>query len=236
MEQTLSQKNTGPIEEIHPLNKSWPLYLTLFASYIVFGHLLSSFSFHGQIVPIWLPAGIALLGCYLWWWRFAPAVFLAAFTFNFSVIPNFDISLIYSVTGIQNGIVAAGATLQAMVGSALLRYWLGNPISQSQNKKTLYFILIVGILVNLISSTIGVSALTLFNPQYSAEDFQLNLIYWWLSDSLGVLLSLPFMFSLLKFRQLKTEQRNARLIIIYAMSALLIIIILLTNFFYCWIK
>ncbi len=231
MEQTLSQKNTDSIEEMHSLNKSWPLYLALFVSYIVFGLLLSSFSFHGQIVPIWLPAGIALLGCYLWWWRFFPAVFLAAFIFNFSVIPEFDLSLIFSVTGIQNAMIASGATLQAMVGSALLRYWLGNPINQSQNKKTLYFILIVGILVNLLSSTMGVSALTIFNPQYSAEDFQLNLIYWWLSDSLGVLISLPFMFSLLKFRQLKTEQSNARLIIIYAMSALLIIIILLTNFF-----
>jgi len=231
VEQILSQNKTGSIEELYPLHTSWLLYFTLFASYILFGHLLSTFSFHGQIVPIWLPAGIALLGCYLWWWRFLPAVFLAAFIFNFSVIPNFELSLIYSVTGIQNAIIAVGATLQAMVGSALLRYWLGNPISQSQNKKTLYFILIVGILVNLISSTVGVSALTLFNLQYSDEDFQLNLIYWWLSDSLGVLLSLPFMFSLLKFRQLKTEQRNARLIILYAVSALLIIIILLTNFF-----
>jgi signal transduction histidine kinase/CheY-like chemotaxis protein/integral membrane sensor domain MASE1 len=231
VEQTLSQKSTNSMEEIHPLNKYWPLYLTLFASYIISGHLLSSFSFHGQIVPIWLPAGIALLGCYLWWWRFLPAVFIAAFIFNFSVIPNFDISLIYSVTGIQNAVIASGATLQALVGSALLRYWLGNPIIQSQNKKTLYFILIVGILVNLISSTVGVSAFTIFNPQYSSEDFQLNLIYWWLSDSLGVLLSLPFMLSLLKFRQLEVGQRNARLIVLYAVSALLIIIILLTNFF-----
>jgi signal transduction histidine kinase/CheY-like chemotaxis protein/integral membrane sensor domain MASE1 len=231
VEHTLSQENTCSVEEAYPLNKAWPLYLSLFAGYIIFGHLLSSFSFHGQIVPIWLPAGMALLGCYLWWWRFAPAVFLAAFIFNFSVMPSFDINLIFSVTGIQNAIIAGGATLQAMVGSALLRYWLGNPISQSQNKKTLYFILIVGILVNLISSTVGVSAFTLLNPHYSADDFKLNLIYWWLSDSLGVLLSLPFMLSLLKFRQLKAEQRNARLIILYAVSALLIIIILLTNFF-----
>ncbi len=198
---------------------------------MILGHLLSSISFYGQIIPIWLPAGIALVGCYLWWWRFLPAVFLAAFIFNFSVVPNFNTDLLFSVTGIQNAIIASGAGLQAMAGSALLRYWLGNPINQSNHKKTLYFILLVGILVNLISSTVGVSTLTIFNPQYSAEDFQLNLIYWWLSDSLGVLLSLPFIFSLLNFNQLKTEQRKARGIILYAVSALLIIIILLTNFF-----
>jgi signal transduction histidine kinase/CheY-like chemotaxis protein/integral membrane sensor domain MASE1 len=224
-------ENTDVMKDEYPLNKTWPLYLTLFVSYILFGHLLSSISFHGQIVPIWLPAGIALVGCYLWWWRFFPAVFLAAFIFNFSVVPNFELNLLLSVTALQNGIIATGATLQAMAGSALLRYWLGNPISQSKNKKTLYFILIVGILVNLISSTVGVSAFTLLNPYYSAEDFQLNLVFWWLSDSLGVLLSLPFMFSLLNFQQLKAEQRKARWIILYAVSALLIIIILLTNFF-----
>jgi signal transduction histidine kinase/CheY-like chemotaxis protein/integral membrane sensor domain MASE1 len=224
-------ENSDLIEEAYPLNKTLPLYLTLFVSYIVFGHLLSSISFHGQIVPIWLPAGIALVGCYLWWWRFLPAVFLAAFTFNFSVVPNFDINLLSSITTIQNGIIAIGATLQAMVGAALLRYWLGNPISQSQNKKTLYFIVIIGILVNLISSTVGVCTFTLLNPDYSAEDFQLNWMFWWLSDSLGVLLSLPFMFSLLNFQQLKSDQRKARWIIIYAVSTLLIIIILLTNSF-----
>ncbi|PKG81580.1 hypothetical protein CXF85_19190 [Colwellia sp. 75C3] len=224
-------EDTNLMKNPYPLNKAWPLYLTLFASYIIFGHLLSSISFHSQIVPIWLPAGIALVGCYLWWWRFFPAVFLAAFIFNFSIIPNFNINLLFSVTALQNAIIATGAGLQAMAGSALLRYWLGNPISQSQNKKTLYFILFVGILVNLISSTVGVSTFTLLNPYYSAEDFQLNLVYWWLSDSLGVLLSVPFLFSLLSFQQLKAEQRNARLIILYAVSALLIIIILLTNFF-----
>jgi len=180
---------------------------------------------------MWLPAGIALAGCYLWWWRFSPAVFIAAYIFNFSITPNVDINLLFSVTSIQNAIIASGATLQAMVGSALLRYWLGNPINQSQSKKTLYFIFIVGILVNLISATIGVSAYTLFNPYYRVEDFQLNFIFWWLSDSLGVLVSLPIILSLLNFKQLDTEQRKARGIILYSLSALFIIIILLTNFF-----
>jgi signal transduction histidine kinase/CheY-like chemotaxis protein/integral membrane sensor domain MASE1 len=231
VEDTISHENTALEEDTYSLNKTWPLYFTLFASYIIVGHLLSAISFHGQIVPVWLPAGIALVGCYLWWWRFFPAVFLAAFVFNFSIVPGFEINTLFSVTGIQNTIVATGAGLQAMAGSAILRYWLGNPINQSQNKKTLYFIFIVGILVNLISSTVGVTAFTIFNPYYSSDDFKLNVLYWWLSDSLGVLLSVPFLFSLLNFNQLKTEQRKARAFILYTVSTLLIIIILLTNFF-----
>ncbi|PKI17706.1 ATP-binding protein [Colwellia sp. 12G3] len=224
-------ENTDINTYAYPANKTWLLYFTLFASYIVFGHLLSSISFQSQIVPIWLPAGIALVGCYLWWWRFFPAVFLASFIFNFSVTPNVDLSFLFSVTALQNAIIACGAALQAMAGSALLRYWLGSPINQTKNKKTLYFIFVVGILVNLISSVIGVSTLSVLNPQFPIEDFYLNFIYWWLGDSLGVLISLPFIFSLLDFRQLKTEQRKARWIILYSVSALFIVVILLTKVF-----
>ena len=223
-------ESTSSSKETYPKVKSKTLYLTLFVSYIIFGYFLSSISFHSEIVPVWLPAGIALVGCYLWWWRFFPAVFLAAYIFNFLIDPNVGINLLFSVTAIQNAIVATGAALQAMVGSALLRYWIGNPISQWKNKKTLYFIFIVGILVNLISSTIGVSAFTVWNAHYIVEDFQLNLIFWWLSDSLGVLIALPFILSLLNFNQLDAEQRKARWIIIYSVSALFIIIISLTNF------
>jgi len=224
-------EKTVPLKDTYSLATTWPLYLTLFISYILSGYFLSSVSYQNQIVPIWLPAGIALVGCYLWWWRFLPAVLLASFIFNFSITSNFETSLLLSSTSIQNFIIAIGSGLQAMLGSALLRYWLGNPISQWQNKKTLYFILVVGILINIISATIGVSALSTFNPEYVAEDFQLNLIFWWLGDSLGVLISLPFILSLLNNRHLKIEQRKSRWIILYSVSALFLIIVLLTKFF-----
>ncbi len=224
-------ENITKLKETYQLEKTWPLYLTLFASYIISGYLLSSISFQSHIVPIWLPAGIALVGCYLWWWRFFPAVVLASFIFNSSVSPNLDISILFSEVTIQNAIIACGAGIQALVGSALLRYWIGNPICQWQNKKTLYFILVVGVSINLISATIGVSSLTAFNPEYVIDDFKLNLIFWWLGDSLGVLLALPFILSLLNYQQLKVEQRKARLIIIYSVTTLFIIIILLTKFF-----
>jgi len=231
VQDTLTLNNTVSLKETYLLKNTWPLYFTLFASYIICGYLLSSISFQSQIVPIWLPAGIALVGCYLWWWRFFPAVFIASFIFNCSVTSNFDTSLLISNIAIQNAIIASGASLQALVGGALLRYWLGNPISQWQNKRTLYFILVVGVSINLISAAIGVTSLSVFHPEYTAEDFQLNLIFWWLGDSLGVLLALPFILSLLNYRKLKVEQRKARLIITYSITALFFIIILLTQFF-----
>lgn len=231
MQHTNLVKARTSLNETYQLAKTWPLYLTLFVSYIFSGYFLSSISFQNQIVPIWLPAGIALVGCYLWWWRFFPAVIIASITFNFSVNPSLDSSLLLSSTSIQNMIIACGAGLQAMAGSAILRHWLGNPIRQWQNTKTIYFIIVIGLLVNVISATIGVSSLSIFNNQYASENFQQNMIFWWLGDSLGVLLALPFIFSLLNFRQLTSEQRKARWIILYSVSALFIIIMLLTKIF-----
>ncbi len=207
------------------------LYFILFVSYFLMGMLLSKVSFQSQIVPVWLPAGIALVGCYIWWWRFFPAVFLASFIFNCSVVPNFELSYIFSDVGIQNSLIATGAMLQAIAGSALLRFWLGNPINEWHNRKTIYFILIVGIFTNLISANIGVFSLSAFNPSYSVDSYWLNVIYWWFGDSLGVLLSVPFLLSLFNYKLMKIQQKKARVIIIYSVGALFVIVTSMTWFF-----
>ncbi len=216
----------------YALAKKWPLYIAFFLSYIAAGYLtLSVISFQSQIAHIWLPAGIALVGCYLWWWRFFPAVILASFIFNFAVAPSVDTTLIFPEKIIQNLFISLGAGLQAMLGSSLLRYWLGSPVRQLKNINTLYFVFVVGILVNLVSATIGVSSLTVFNPSYSLENFQLNLVFWWLGDSLGILISLPFIFTLLNTKALKPELRKYQWIMTISMSAVFLIAIVLTRFF-----
>ncbi|MBU2893245.1 CHASE domain-containing protein [Colwellia sp. D2M02] len=210
---------------------SWALYLLLFFSYVVSGNFLSSISFQSQIVPIWLPAGIALVGCYLYWWRFFPAVLLASFIFNCTVTPNFELNQILSTIGLQNLVISLGATLQAIVGSALLRYWLGSPLSQSDNRSTIYYVLIIGIAVNLISANIGVYSLSIFNPNYNLDNYQLNMVFWWLGDSLGVLFACPFILSFIHHAPLTEDQRKSRSVLLFCISTLFIIVLVLANFF-----
>ena len=93
--------------------------------------------------------------------------------------------------------IALGVIIQAMVGAAILRYWLGNPLYFRKRKYIAYFIAVVAVLVSLLSSNIGVFALSNFNPLYSIEDHWLHVIYWWLGDILGVLIASPFLLSLL---------------------------------------
>jgi len=213
------------------IKSTWLWYAIFFLSYIFSGHLLSAISFQSQVAPIWLPAGIALIGCYLWWWRFFPAVFFASLIFNFSIIPGFEYHFIFSVLGLQNGIIAIGSMLQAIVGAGLLRYWLGNPFEQWINVKTIYFVCIVGILVNLISSNIGVYSLSHFSSSYRLENFQLNMVYWWLGDTLGVLFFTTFFFSLLKVKHFKLHQQKTKVTILSSVIVLFMVTILITQFF-----
>jgi signal transduction histidine kinase/ActR/RegA family two-component response regulator len=175
------------------------IFYILFAlAYYLLGVGLTAFAFNSQIVPIWLPAGIALVGCYIWWWRFIPPLFAAAIAFNLNIFDNsaHEIMLVGN-TFTQAIYIALGVIIQAMVGAAILRYWLGNPLYFRKRKYIAYFIAVVAVLVSLLSSNIGVFALSNFNPLYSIENHWLHVIYWWLGDILGVLIASPFLLSLL---------------------------------------
>ncbi|NRB42112.1 MAG: CHASE domain-containing protein [Pseudomonadales bacterium] len=173
------------------------LYIALLLAFYLSGLLLTSTMGQMQSLPVWLPAGIALVGCYLWWWRFLPGLFIASSCLTFSnhfllgadKLPSADIAATL--------MVAFGTTLQAAAGGFLLRYKLGNPLCMSSDKHTFAFIFIVGILINLISATIGVFALSYIAHHIGQENYWSSVLHWWLGDSLGVILVAPLLLSLL---------------------------------------
>ena len=57
-------------------SSSFVFYISFAIAYFATGKLLTNFAFQSQVIPIWLPAGIALVGCFIWWWRFMPALLL----------------------------------------------------------------------------------------------------------------------------------------------------------------
>jgi signal transduction histidine kinase/CheY-like chemotaxis protein len=214
-----------------PLIGLWPwlLYLGMGFGYFYSGQLLSGISNQSQVVAIWAPAAFALVGCYLWWWRFFPVVFLASACFNYQSHPTAELIALASDLGLEISLLGIGATLQAAVGSALLRKWLGDPLNLRSDIRAFAFIFLVGIAVNLISPNIGVFALSQFNPDYSAVNHWNNVLYWWLGDSLGVLIVTPLLLSLLNVKQV--EDRNSRLLV-FATAGLLFVTVTLTTLFF----
>lgn len=180
-------------------SSSFVFYISFAVAYFATGKLLTNFAFQSQVIPIWLPAGIALVGCFIWWWRFMPALFIASVAFNLSTGDNpITDQVLIGNTLEQVLLIGLGAVLQGMIGAALLKYWLGHPLYLKQRQSIIYFIFIVGIVVSLISANIGVYALSQFNPAYSIENHWKNVTYWWLGDSLGVLIATPFLLALLQ--------------------------------------
>lgn len=175
-------------------------FYALFAlAYFYTGKLLTTFAFQSQVIPIWLPAGIALVGCFIWWWRFVPALFLASVLFNLSIGDNpLSQDVLIGSTQKEVIFIGLGAVLQALTGAALLKYWLGHPLYLKTRKAIIYFILIIGFIVSLISANIGVYALSEFNLAYSSENHWRNVLYWWLGDTLGVLITTPLLLALIQ--------------------------------------
>lgn len=213
------------------LTFSWYWYLAAFFGYFACGILLSNLATQSQIVPIWLPAGIALVGCYVWWWRFFPAVFFASLLFNINAHKIEYLSQIKPELIYEGLLISSGATLQAAVGSALIKYWFGNPLTLKSDRRIISFIFVIGVLVNLISANIGVFSLSQFSQSYSTANYWNNMYLWWMGDSLGVLIGLPLILSFIRFNDADLQSRKSRVLIVGISTVLLIIISFTTLFF-----
>ncbi len=212
-------------------HRSLALYFILAFAYFFSGQLLSGLSNQSQVVAVWAPAGIALVGCYIWWMRFVPAVFFASALFNLSVHDAIEFTSLTANIGLEAGLIALGAVSQAMVGAALLRFWIGDPLGCQSQHTPIRFIFVIGLVVSLISPNIGVLVLSHLNSSYSLENHWVNVFYWWLGDSLGVLLVTPFLLSLINLEALPKQSNKARWVIISITSLLFLSVIFTTSFF-----
>lgn len=205
-------------------------YITLSLTYFLTCVALTELAFNTQVIPVWLPAGVALVGCYLWWWRFIPPLFVAAVSFNLNIFnyASHELVLVGSSL-IEATYIGLGVVLQAIVGAGLLRYWLGHPLYFKKPQNIIYFIVVVGILVSALSANIGVYALSKHNAAYAMEQHWLNVAFWWLSDTLGVLIATPLILSILPM-----ASKPFKLSIMPTISVCLILLasVVLTTFAY----
>ena len=199
---------------------SWRLYLLLALAYFLVAHGLTAVLKQTDVVSIWLPAGIALVGCYLWWWRFFPAAFGACLLYNLSIYHGPSISVDNITPLLENIIIALGVGAQGMAGGGILRFWLGSPLNLRSDKPAILFVLIVGIASNLISANVGIFTLSYFNPAFSDAFYWSNVLMWWMGDTLGVLLATPFILGLLDITVFRSGKQKSRLLIL-AINSLL---------------
>ncbi len=133
----------------------------------------------GLITPVWAPTGIAIAALFLGGTRLWPAVALAAFVANATSGAEIPVA----------AIIAAGNTLEAVVGSSLLR-WAGVRPALDRVRDVFALILLAAVASPVVAATNGVTTLWIAGDVAdSAYDSQWFL--WWVGDAMGALIVAP---------------------------------------------
>ncbi len=146
----------------------------------------------GNVTPVWLPGGIALAAVLVLGVRVAPGVFAGAALLN---------ALFYTRTGsswleviVASGAIAAGSTLQALAGRALLERFAGGAAFLRTPRGLITFAL-VEIPACVIAASVGLAVLLGFEeiePEVGLKTW----LTWWMGDYVGVVLVAPLVLAL----------------------------------------
>jgi PAS domain S-box-containing protein len=137
----------------------------------------------GDASPVWPAAGMAFAAVLICGRRYWPGVWAGAF----ASFPDFEANPAWLLLAAG---VATGATLQAVVGAALVRPLFERPMPLAAEADLFRFLFFAGPAACLISATIGTLALHL------AQDLEAHAslgywLVWWVGDVLGVVLFAP---------------------------------------------
>jgi PAS domain S-box-containing protein len=148
----------------------------------------------GYATPVWLASGIALGGMLLFGYRVWPGILLGSFLVN--VWTSFDttttVAMVKSI--LLPTFIGVGATLQALLGTLMIRRYVGFPSSPGRLGDVAKIMVLGGPVSCLVSAGIGVASLLSFGGlEWSDSVFHLGT--WWLGDTLGVVVIIPLILA-----------------------------------------
>lgn len=183
VDETTYPRTTLPRTWLKPLDQAHVARIGMLASaYVItakLGLLMDAVS--GFATTVWPPTGIALASLYLFGIRLWPGVAIGAFVVNLTAGAPF-----LTACG-----MAAGNTLEAVVGVWLLRRFAGNRGLLDRISGVIAFVVFASGLSTMVSATLGVTSGWLggvIAPARAGEAW----LTWWLGDALGSLVVAPF--------------------------------------------
>lgn len=189
--------------------------------YLALGALGLSFAIPpGYASPIFPAAGFAV-AVMLWsgnraWW----GILLGSLILNITVRWwSADLSMVRILVALA---LSVGSTLQAYIASRLVVWAVGSAWQQLELESDIMrCLLMAGGLACVISASVGVSALYLSG--IITSDFYLSSWWrWWVGDSLGVLIGMPIVLSVL-FRS-HPSWRHRMQTVVFPMFAVLLVV------------
>jgi integral membrane sensor domain MASE1 len=132
----------------------------LAAAYFIIGKLSLLLAIPpGYATPVWLAAGIALGGILLFGYRVWPGIFFGSFLVN--VWTSFDATTAAPILKSMSlpAMIAMGATLQALLGTFMIRRLVGFPSTLDRLWDIARIMVLGGPVSCLVSGGIGVASL-----------------------------------------------------------------------------
>ena len=156
-------------------------FVAFVAVYFVAGKLGLSLAFvNASATAVWPPTGLAIAALLLFGPQLIPGILIGALAVNLGTSGDLP-----SSAGI-----AIGNTLEAILGSYLVRRWAGGRTAFERPQNVLLFALFAATVAPAVSATIGVSTLAI-RGLAEWSDFAPIWLTWWLGDANGALLVAP---------------------------------------------
>jgi signal transduction histidine kinase len=174
--------------------------LLVFSAYLLTAKLgLSLAAVSGFATLVWFPTGLSFAALFIWGRAFWPAIALGALAANMMTGAPFTIAVM----------IAAGNTLEAVVGVHLFRKFSGADSNLERVRDVGAFVFFGALLSTMISATIGVGGLYITNIVTNVTLLQ-TWLAWWIGDVLSNLVVAPFF--IIWFRNSKRSYEPGRLI------------------------
>lgn len=146
----------------------------------------------GYATVIWPPSGVALAAVVAFGYRVWPGVFIGSFLCNVSLDPGIVSLADLGAWAFVPAGIAAGAAVQAVAGTFLVRKFAGFPNRLDTEKKAFLFLIWAGPVACAINSFIGTTVLFVAG-KVTPADYLVNLGTWWAGDTIGVLIFAPML-------------------------------------------
>jgi PAS domain S-box-containing protein len=184
-----------PPPRVRSLAAAWLVALTTAAAYALAGGLgLLLAEPPGYASPLYPSAGIALAATLTFGRSALPGVLLGAFTVNVAL------GLLRAQTGLSllslPALIGVGAALQAALGAALIRRFVGQPAVLNAPREIVLAGGLGAVVACTVSPSLAVPALLIDGAIGSAAALP-TWLTWWTGDTLGVLIGAPLALTLI---------------------------------------
>jgi diguanylate cyclase (GGDEF)-like protein len=159
------------------------LYLVLAVVYFIVGKLGLTLAFlNASASAAWPCTGIALAALLIFGYRVWPAIFVGAFFVNFTS----------AGTALTAATIAAGNSLEAVVGCYLVTRFAGGRNAFQRSQNIFKFVLLAGTVATAVGASIGSATLVLAHLAEPSRQLSIWLT-WWLGDDVGALVVTPLL-------------------------------------------